>query len=100
MALTRPNSGMSAGVTFAQEPPPSRVTWTRPSSDPAQMTFASVLPGPMANTVAYTSGPFMSWVIGPPESPIVFGSCRLRSPLMRCHCCPPLVVLQTCCVAV
>ncbi len=50
--LTRPKSGMSFGVTFAQLLPPSRVTWTRPSSDPAQMMLTSFLPGPSANTVA------------------------------------------------
>src|ERR1051326_3954364 len=33
------------------------------------MTLTSVLLGPSANTVAYTSGLFISCVIGPPESP-------------------------------
>ena len=43
---------MSFGVTFAQFLPPSRVTCTMPSSDPAQMTLTSVLPGASENTVA------------------------------------------------
>ena len=88
---------MSRGVTFVQLFPPSRVTLTTPSSDPAQSTLTSVLPGASENTVAYTSGLFMSCVIGPPDSVIVFGSCRVRSPLILSHVCPPLIVLQTCC---
>ena len=39
----------------------------------------------------------MSCVIGPPESCIVFGSCRVRSPLMASHESPPLVLFQTRC---
>ena len=58
---------MPLGVTFAHVVPPSRVTCTRPSSDPVQMTFTFFLPGPTAKITAYTSGPFMSPVIGPPE---------------------------------
>ena len=50
--LTRPRSGISFGVTFVQVLPPSRVTCTRPSSDPAQMMLTSVLPGASENTVA------------------------------------------------
>src|SRR5688500_18985548 len=97
MMLTRPNSGMSFGVTFAHVFPPSRVTCTSPSSEPAHRMFTSRFDGPSANTVAYTSGPFMSPVIGPPECPIVFGSWRVRSGLIRSQLCPPLVVFHTCC---
>src|SRR3954466_16169317 len=39
----------------------------------------------------------MSCVIGPPESCIVFGSWRVRSPLIFSHVCPWLVVFHTCC---
>src|SRR5262245_35940797 len=95
--LTRPKSGMSFGVTFAQLLPPSRVTCTIPSSDPAQMMLTSFLPGPIAKTVPYTSGAFMSFVIGPPEGPIVFGSCRVSSGLILSQLWPPFVVFQTCC---
>src|SRR5947208_5377715 len=91
---------MSCGVTLVHVLPPSRVTCTRPSSDPVQRTFTSVFPGPIENTVAYTSGLFMSCVIGPPDSVIVFGSWRVRSPLIRSQVWPPFVVLQTCCDAV
>jgi hypothetical protein len=55
------------------------------------------LEGPSAKTVAYTSGMFMSRVIGPPEGPSVFGSCRVRSGLIRRQLSPPSVVRQTCC---
>ncbi len=83
--LTRPRSGMPLGVTVAQFFPPSRVTLTTPSSEPAQMTLTSVLPGASEYTVAYTSGLFMSCVIGPPDSVMVFGSWRVRSPLILSH---------------
>ena len=43
---------MSFGVTLVQFFPPSRVTCTSPSSDPAQMMLTSFLPGPSAKTVA------------------------------------------------
>src|SRR5437667_5874812 len=39
----------------------------------------------------------MSCVIGPPESCIVFGSWRVRSPLIFSHVWPLLVVFHTCC---
>src|SRR6267142_2704195 len=38
------------GVTSVQALPPSRVTWTRPSSLPAQMIFASTGDGASAYT--------------------------------------------------
>ena len=50
--LTRPRSGISFGVTFVHDLPPSRVTCTTPSSEPVHNTFTSVLPGASANTVA------------------------------------------------
>ena len=50
MSETVPHSGMSEGVTFCQVVPPSRVTWTRPSSLPAQIVFASRGLGAMVNT--------------------------------------------------
>src|SRR5215207_898654 len=39
----------------------------------------------------------MSCVIGPPDGPIVFGSCLVRSPEMRVQLWPPFVVFHTCC---
>src|SRR2546422_10243480 len=38
MELIWIHSGMSLGVTFCQVLPASRVTWTRPSSEPVQIT--------------------------------------------------------------
>ncbi len=35
--LHSPHSGISGGVMFSQLAPPSRVMWTRPSSEPAQI---------------------------------------------------------------
>ncbi len=50
--------------------------------------------------VAYVSTPVWSLVIGPPEAPIVLGSCRVRSSLIRSQLWPPLCVRQTRCVPV
>jgi hypothetical protein len=52
MMLTRPNSGISFGVTSCQLLPPSRVTLIMPSSDPAQITLTSTFDGASAKTVA------------------------------------------------
>ena len=41
IVLMRTKSGASGGVTLVQLRPPSRVTCTMPSSEPAQMTSAS-----------------------------------------------------------
>jgi hypothetical protein len=57
----------------------------------------STMDGPMANTVAKISGPFMSRVMGPPESPRVDGSARVRSGLILVQLWPSLVVFHTCC---
>jgi len=46
------------------------------------MTLVVRFDGAIAKITPYTSGPFMSLVIGPPDGPIVFGSWRVRSPLM------------------
>src|SRR5215467_12517422 len=97
MRLTRPKSGMSFGVTFDQVLPPSFVTCTMPSSDPVQITLTVRLDGAIAKMTPYTSGPFMSRVIGPPDGPIVFGSWRVRSGLIFSQLWPPFVVFQRCC---
>src|SRR6478672_353789 len=39
----------------------------------------------------------MSCVIGPPDGPMVFGSCFVRSGLIRSHVSPPFDVRHTCC---
>src|SRR5262245_20918331 len=88
---------MSFGVTFVHVLPPSRVTLINPSSDPVQMTFTSFFDGPIEKITAYTSGPFMSPVIGPPEWPMVFGSCLVRSPEIAVQLSPPFVVFHKRC---
>ena len=60
-------------------------------------TFVVRFDGPTAKITAYTSGPFMSRVIGPPDGPIVFGSCFVRSGLIFSQLCPPFVVFHRCC---
>jgi hypothetical protein len=49
---------MSGGVTSAQDFPASRVTCTRPSSEPTQMVPRSWRDGAIAKIVAKNSGPF------------------------------------------
>src|ERR1039458_6680533 len=69
---TRPNSGMSFGVTFVQVVPPSFVTCTNPSSDPAQMTLVVRFDGAIEKMTPYTSGPFMWRVMGTSDGPLGF----------------------------
>ena len=49
------------------------------------------------NSTPYTSGPFMSPVIGPPEGPCVSGACRVRSPERFSQVAPPSRVIQRRC---
>ena len=55
--LMRVKGGRSGGVTFCQFLPPSRVTCTRPSSEPAQRTLPSTADGASVKMVAYVSTP-------------------------------------------
>src|SRR5512146_1149935 len=95
MIETRVNFPSAGGVTFVQFLPPSRDTWTSPSSEPAHNT--SGLRGDSANAkiVAYHSVPVMSYVIGPPAGPSVRGSCSVRSGLIGCQLSPSFVDLNT-----
>src|SRR5262245_46824835 len=95
--LMRANSGRSFGVTFVQVFPPSRVSCTYPSSLPVQITFASCCDGAIVKIVAYVSTPVWSFVIGPPDGPSVFGSCRVRSGLILVQLFPSVVLAQRCC---
>src|ERR1700683_2057319 len=88
---------MPGGVTLVQFLPASRGISTSPSSEPVQITPGSFLEGAMVKIVANTSGPFMSCVIGPPESPRVAGSCLVRSPLIFVQLWPSFVVFHKCC---
>ena len=46
--------------------------------------------------MAYVSTPVLSFVIGPPDAPIVFGSWRVRSGLILVQLCPSFVDFHTC----
>src|ERR1700689_360829 len=94
MSETRPNSGMSFGVTFVHVVPPSFVTSISPSSEPVQITLVVRFDGAIEKMTPYTSGPFMSRVIGPPDGPMVLGSWRVRSGLIFVQFSPPFVVFQ------
>src|ERR1044071_3895238 len=69
----------------------------RPSSEPAQIVVIVRFDGASAKITAYTSGMFMSRVIGPPDGPMVLGSWRVRSGLILSQLWPPFVVFHTCC---
>ena len=80
--LTWIHSGNPFGVTFCQLLPSSRVSCTRPSSVPAQITPLSWGDTASAKIVSYTSTPVTSLLTGPPERPCLLGSLRVRSGLI------------------
>ena len=59
-------SASAGGVISFQVAPPSRVTCTRPSSVPAQISRGSVGDSARANTVSKISTPVTSALMGPP----------------------------------
>ena len=74
---------MSA-VTFSQVLPPSRVSWTWPSSVPTQMTPALSGDSVMVRMVQWFSAPVLS-MVRPPESLSLAGSLVVRSGLALVH---------------
>jgi hypothetical protein len=82
-------------VTLVQLPPPSRVTCTRPSSEPVQMVPFSFGDSAMVNTVPTYSTLVWSLVMGPPEGPSVLGSFRVRSGEITVQLEPSSVDLKT-----
>src|SRR6516162_6412608 len=80
------------GVTLVHVAPASFVTCKSPSSEPAHITPAFAYDSARVNTVAYHSVPVMSYVTGPPDGPIVDGSCNVRSGEIAFHVCPSSVV--------
>ena len=96
MLLTVPHGsipGMFA-VTFVQLLPPSRVSCTRPSFVPAQISPFVIGDSAIANTTSPYSTPMLSGV-SPPEIVCFDLSLRVRSGLIAVHVCPPFVVTCT-----
>src|SRR5215472_1706954 len=91
-----PQSGMPGrlAVTLVQVLPASRVSCTRPSLVPAQMTPASLGDSAMAKTTPAYSTPMLS-PVRPPENPMRVLSLRVRSGLMTCQLLPPSLVTCT-----
>src|SRR5215813_4809890 len=89
MQQTVPHSGSPGGVTLLHSLPPSVVTWTNPSSLPAQRRSFCFGDSAMAKTVSYTSTPVLSPVIGPPDHFCLLLSFRVRSLLTAFHVLPP-----------
>jgi hypothetical protein len=94
--LTVAHSGIPGifDVTFVQLRPASRVTCTRPSSLPAQITPACRGDSASAKTVSYVSTPVLSPVMGPPDHFCFDLSLRVRSGLIASHVWPPSFVLK------
>ena len=86
---------MPLGVTSFQLLPPSRVTWTRPSSVEAQISSRRCGDSTTQAQVAWTSAPALSRVIGPPDAPWRLRSFRLRSGEMRSQFMPSSRVRNT-----
>src|SRR5262249_30878413 len=97
--LTVPHSGIPLGVTLAQFFPPSVVTCTMPSSDPAQIRSFCTGDSTTEKIVSYTSTPVLSLVMGPPEATCLLFSLRVRSGLMICQLMPSSVDLNSTCAA-
>src|SRR5437588_12935713 len=83
-------------VRLVQVLPASRVTCSRPSLVPAQITPLSFGDSAIANTTPAYSTPILSGV-RPPEICRRDLSFNVRSGLISCQLWPPLVVRCTCC---
>src|SRR5215510_14684802 len=90
MEGTHENGGAPVlAATLVQCAPPSVVTWTLPSSVPAQITLALRGLSEMAVMVQWNSARVLSSEISPPESLIFSGSLVVRSGLMTFQVSPP-----------
>src|SRR5258706_14164019 len=96
MFETVPHSGRLGMllVTFVHVLPPSRVSCTRPSFVPVQMSRVPIGDSASANTTPAYSTPMLAGV-SPPEIPILLLSLRVRSGLITCQLLPPSVVTCT-----
>src|ERR1051325_310460 len=94
----RPSSFASPGKwpeTFVHVLPASRVTCTRPSSLPVQITLESVGAKLTVSRVPYVSAPEMSYSIGPPLVTCFAFSVRVGSGLVARHGSPPSLLLTS-----
>ena len=93
MLLTVPHGSMEGmfSVTFVQLFPPSRVSCTRPSFVPAQISPFVIGDSAIANTTSPYSTPMLSGV-RPPEIVCFDLSLSVRSGLITFHVWPPSVV--------
>src|SRR5262249_4343302 len=82
-------------VTFVQVLPPSRVSGSRPSLVPAQISPACLGDSEIANTTPAYSTPMLSGV-RPPELCWRLLALSVRSGLISCQLWPPSVVWCTC----
>src|ERR671930_1942714 len=96
MLLTVPHGGRFGifAVTFAHVLPPSRVSCTRPSFVPAQISPFSRGDSAIANTTSAYTTPMLSGV-RPPEMRCFDLSLRVRSGLITFQLIPPSVVTWT-----
>src|SRR6185437_476674 len=81
-------------VTLVHVAPPSRVTCTSPSFDPAQITPFCTGDSAIANSVEKYSTPRLSGE-RPPDGPSLLVSFVVRSGLITVQLCPPSVVRCT-----
>ena len=88
------NFGEPLGVTFVHVLPSSRVSWTRPSIVPAQMTPLAIGDSEIANTTIELSTYKLS-VTSPPLERCLVVSLVVRSGLMISQLWPPLRVRCT-----
>src|ERR1051326_3405682 len=93
--LTVPHSGTPFGVTLDQFLPPSLVTCTSPSSEPAQIRSFCTGDSATEKIVSYTSTPVLSLVMGPPEETCLLLSLRVRSGLIICQLMPSSLDLNS-----
>src|SRR5262245_59900816 len=82
------------GAAFVHVFPPSRVTWTLPSSVPAHTTEASRGLSAIEMIVQWNSARVLSVLIGPPLDFCFSGSFVERSGLIAVHVPPRSVVLN------
>src|SRR6185369_11357538 len=82
-------------TTFVHDFPPSRVTWTLPSSVPIQITFESRGDGAIESSVVWNSAAVLSVTISPPDDRCLVLSFVVRSGEITVHELPWFVLLKS-----